>query len=149
MLKYGKPVLTLTPCSSSLIQPSALICFLTTTCYNSTLLRLTDLHFVYVCFPMRSHEGDRMWDQLQCAGPWSQSTEAMPQLLARAVFNVYSNRINIVRDVCPNCLCHQQHTCQVFSGHTSDRGRQTVRDPCFILRCLLMFTSSHVGTVKP
>ena len=37
-----------------------------------------DLHFLYVCIPMRSYVKDQVWSQLQSAEPQSQNTEATP-----------------------------------------------------------------------
>ena len=39
--------------------------FLTTTFYYSKLLHRAHLHFVYVCLPMRWHERDHVWANLQ------------------------------------------------------------------------------------
>ena len=48
-------LLTASSHSSWLLKPSAFVCF-TATCYCSKLLHLTNLHFVCICFPMRSRE---------------------------------------------------------------------------------------------
>lgn len=44
--------------------------------YNSKLY-YTNLHFVYVCFTVRSCDTDHVWAQLQAAEQWRQSTEAL------------------------------------------------------------------------
>ena len=48
------------------------------TCYYSWLFHHANLHYVYVCFPMRSHKKGHMWAQLQSTEPWSQRTKAQP-----------------------------------------------------------------------
>ena len=47
---------------------------------DSKLLHPTNLHFVYICFPMRSGERDHLWAHLQSAGPWSRQTD-IPDLM--------------------------------------------------------------------
>ena len=89
-LKNRKPMLTVSHHSSRLIQPSALVLFF----HRNTLLQQVKIYFVYVCFPMRSREGDHVWTQLQAADPKSQRAEDILLLLNRTVLYLTTNKIN-------------------------------------------------------
>ena len=63
----------------------------------------SNLHSVYVYFPMRSRESRHIWAQLQPAEPRGQSAEATPPLLHKAVFVVFSECVNIGHLSCSDC----------------------------------------------
>ena len=69
--------------------PTNLDLFFFTLCFDSFLLRAANLHFVYVYFPMRSHEVTQLWAQLQFAE-------------RSATFTVCSKYMNTERAVSPN-----------------------------------------------
>lgn len=57
-------------------QPSAFVVRLTAVHDHSNLLHRPNLHFLYICFPMRLRRSDHTSDQLQSAEPWSRRIKA-------------------------------------------------------------------------
>ena len=88
------------PHSSRLVQPPASVLFCCA----------TQIFFFYLCLlPHEITLRDQVWVQLQSAEPWSQSAAAVPCLLNRVAFAVYSECIH-VEGVFPNCPRTTHHT---------------------------------------
>lgn len=91
---------------------------------SNRLLHRAHLHFVNICFPMRSYERDNVWVPLQSAEPLSNSAEAPPpppHCTERSLPFIYNVLIlNMLRvQIPPNPTLHFRcslaSTCQVWN----------------------------------